>query len=106
MPANISLLRPLASTVRATRTSSKALTGERSMVSMPGNASREIWERRTAHAVARRALALTEFSFYIRRMLTLLLSPVSFENGDQEARTSAASGRLRFWSRVPQPLSP
>src|SRR5438128_4035248 len=39
MPAKISFLRPIAAIARATRASSKALTDERSMISMPGNAS-------------------------------------------------------------------
>src|ERR1700733_551050 len=39
MPAKISLLRPVASIARATRGSSKALTEERSMISIPGSAS-------------------------------------------------------------------
>src|SRR5258708_3579489 len=39
MPAKISFLRPVASMARAMRASSKALTDERSMISMPGSAS-------------------------------------------------------------------
>jgi len=39
MPAKISFLRPVAATARATRSSSKALTDERSMISTPGSAS-------------------------------------------------------------------
>ena len=39
MPAKISFLRPVPSIARVTRGSSKALTDERSMISMPGSAS-------------------------------------------------------------------
>jgi hypothetical protein len=39
IPAKISFLRPVAAMARATRSSSKALTDERSMISTPGSAS-------------------------------------------------------------------
>jgi hypothetical protein len=42
MPAKMSFLRFVASIARATRASSKALTEERSMISMPGPASGKI----------------------------------------------------------------
>src|SRR5712692_4302823 len=54
MPAKISFLRPVASMARATRASSKALTEERSMISIPGGASTSSGNVGPPHTVARR----------------------------------------------------
>src|ERR1700720_1735218 len=54
IPAKISFLRPDPMMARATRSSSKALTDERSMISTPGSASTSSGERWSPHSVARR----------------------------------------------------